>query len=132
MSSAAQPGSSPSPQLGVLEAQVMDLLWQRSPRTVRDVIDALDRRPAYTTIATVMQNLQRKGLVATQRNGRAVSYIPEVTREGHTALMMRQAVESSGDPAASILHFVKDMPEDELTMLRQFLDQTSTDPENPS
>lgn len=110
----------------------MDLLWEQSPRSVRDVIDALERRPAYTTIATVMQNLQRKGLVSAQKEGRLVSYVPQVSREGHTAMMMRQAVESSGNPTASILHFVKDMPEEELKMLRQFLHQTTTETDSPS
>lgn len=116
-----------SHHLGALEAQVMDLLWQQGPRSVRHVMDALPQHPAYTTIATVMQNLQRKQLVNPQREGRAVLYLPEVTREAYTAQMMRHALESSSDRAASILHFVKDMPDDELTMLRHYLDQAPTE-----
>ena len=50
--------SHPVPRLGELEQQVMDLLWEASPRSVRDVMDALPHSPAYTTIATVMQNLR--------------------------------------------------------------------------
>ena len=121
-----------TPQLGALEAQVMDLLWQQGPCSVRDVMDTLEQRPAYTTIATVMQNLQRKHLVRSQRQGRAVSYLPEVTREAHTAQIMRHALESSSDRAASILHFVKDMPDDELTMLRQYLDQSPAESRDSS
>lgn len=128
MTKAAQEPESgtPAPQLGALEAQVMDLLWTQGPCSVRDVMDTLEQRPAYTTIATVMQNLQRKHLVRAQRRGRAVSYLPEVTREAHTAQMMRHALESSNDRAASILHFVQDMPDDELSMLRHYLNQSPT------
>lgn len=102
----------------------MNLLWEASPRSVRDVIDALPKNPAYTTIATVMHNLQRKQLVRSQKSGRAVSYFPEVSREEHTAMMMRQALETSGDPRASILHFIDDMPPQELAMLRQYLNES--------
>lgn len=110
----------------------MDLLWGRGPCSVRDVMNTLEQRPAYTTIATVMQNLQRKHLVRAQRQGRAVSYVPEVSREAHTAQMMRHALESSSDRAASILHFVKDMPDDELSMLRHYLDQSPTEEQEAS
>ncbi|GAA3278340.1 BlaI/MecI/CopY family transcriptional regulator [Nesterenkonia halobia] len=105
----------------------MELLWETSPRSIRDVMDALPQRPAYTTIATVMQNLQRKDLVQPRREGRAVFYLPTVDREAHTARMMRHVLESSRDRSASILHFVQDMPEEELTMLRRYLKQTSGD-----
>lgn len=129
--SKSEPGSR-TPQLGDLEAQVMDLLWQQSPRSVRNVIDALDRRPAYTTIATVMQNLQRKGLVRSKKDGRSVFFLPEVGREEHTALMMRHALAAGGDPTASILHFVKDMPQEEAAMLRQYLNQNSPGAGDPA
>ena len=111
-------------QLGELEELVMDLLWQHNPRSVRDILDALPRRLAYTTIATVLQNLKRKDLVTTQREGRLVSYLPLRTREEYTAQLMRQALDHSADRAASILHFVQDMPQDELAMLRDYLEQT--------
>lgn len=111
-------------QLGELEELVMDLLWQDNPRSVRDILDALPRRLAYTTIATVLQNLKRKDMVTTQHNGRLVSYLPTRSREEYTAQLMRQALEHSDDRAASILHFVQDMPDDELAMLRDYLEQT--------
>ncbi|MGO3310686.1 MAG: BlaI/MecI/CopY family transcriptional regulator, partial [Brevibacterium aurantiacum] len=44
-------------RLGALEQQVMDLLWDEGPLTVRQIIEASDNVPAYTTIATVLTNL---------------------------------------------------------------------------
>ncbi|UUZ43527.1 BlaI/MecI/CopY family transcriptional regulator [Janibacter limosus] len=41
---------------GALEAQVMDVLWDHGPATVREVIEHLPSDPAYTTIATVLTN----------------------------------------------------------------------------
>lgn len=119
-----QQSSSPVPRLGELEQQVMDLLWESPPQSVRDVMNALPQQPAYTTIATVMQNLRTKHMVDTQRQGRWVFYVPQLTREEYVSRVMHQALDSSHDKAASILHFVQDMPEDGLKMLRDYLEQS--------
>lgn len=113
-----------APQLGELEQQVMDLLWDSSPRSVRDLMEALPHNPAYTTIATVMQNLKTKQMVEPQRQGRLVFYVPQLTREEYVGRLMHQALDNSHDKAASILHFVQDMPEDGLDMLREYLNKS--------
>lgn len=112
------------PRLGELEQQVMDLLWESTPRSVRDVMDALPQRPAYTTIATVMQNLRTKQLVEPQHQGRLVFYVPQLTREEYVSRLMHEALNSSHDKAASMLHFVQDLPEDGIEMLRDYLEQS--------
>lgn len=114
----------PVPPLGELEQQVMNLLWDTSPRSVRQVMDALPSDPAYTTIATVMQNLKTKQLVSTQRKGRFVFYLPQLSRDEYIARQMHQALEGSNNKAASILHFVQDMPAEGLQMLRDYLEQS--------
>ncbi|RJN32367.1 BlaI/MecI/CopY family transcriptional regulator [Nesterenkonia natronophila] len=108
-------------RLGPLEQRVMDLLWDYSSHTVREVMDQLPSQPAYTTIATVMGNLERKGLVEARRQGRYVRYAPRCTREEHTAALMRQALGVSRDRTASILHFVDTMPDEERNLLRAYL-----------
>ena len=118
-----EPDSTPAgfPRLGALEAQVMDVLWDHGPVTVREVIDRLPRDPAYTTIATVLANLGRKGLVAVTREGRSTRHAPQVSRQEHDATLMTCVLEASRDRAASILHFVDTMPEDDRTLLREYL-----------
>src|SRR5699024_12045888 len=46
--------------LGALERQVMEVLWDDGDLTVRELISALGDVHAYTTIATVLSNLDRK------------------------------------------------------------------------
>ena len=48
-----------------LELQALSVLWERGPSTVRVIRDELPdgRERAYTTVLSIMQNLQRKGLV---------------------------------------------------------------------
>lgn len=117
------------PRLGTLEAQVMDVLWDHGQATVREVIDHLNTDPAYTTIATVLSNLDRKQLITITREKRSTRYGARITRHEHAAHLMEHALASSRDRAASILHFVGTMPDDDLDLLRDYLDRRGQGPE---
>lgn len=108
-------------RLGALEQQVMEALWEHAPLTVRDIIAQLGDRHAYTTIATVLGNLERKGTVLAEREGRSVHYAPCCTREMHAARLMKEALSTSSDPAASILHFIDAIDPREVRMLKEYL-----------
>ncbi|MGC0251446.1 BlaI/MecI/CopY family transcriptional regulator [Pseudactinotalea sp. Z1748] len=108
-------------RLGTLEAQVMDVLWTSGAATVREIIAELPAEPAYTTIATVLSNLERKGMVDAKRQGRFVLHRPRMSREQHIALTMGRALDAGGDRAASIMHFVQTMPEQDRELLREYL-----------
>ena len=55
----------PAPKLSRLELQVMEVFWNRGPSCVRDLLDALPpkKRPAYTTIQTIVHRLEVKKAV---------------------------------------------------------------------
>ena len=92
------------PALGDLEVQVMRRIWaRREPVTVREVLGDLqrDRNIAYTTVMTVMGNLEKKGWLRRHAEGRAYLYEPLVSAEEYGAALMRQALEASTDRAAS-------------------------------
>ena len=108
-------------RLGALEQQVMDLLWNEGPLTVRQIIEALGNDPAYTTIATVLTNLERKQLVERERQGRSVLHTPTISREEHAATLMQKALVNGGDRAASILHFVEGIGAEDVELLRSYL-----------
>jgi len=111
--------------LGQLEATVMERLWaSESSVAVRDVLEDLQkgRAIAYTTVMTVLDNLHRKGMVTREKAGRAYRYRPAYTREEHTAALMEQVLAGSGDRGAALMHFVEQMPPDEIRRLRQALE----------
>lgn len=111
-------------QLGQLETVVMDRLWAWGrPCAVREVLEDLQRERsiAYTTVMTVMDNLQRKGLLKRVLDGRAYRYEPVQTREEHTATLMGQVLDGSGDRTATLLRFVEQMPAAEAARLREAL-----------
>src|SRR5215211_5397607 len=69
--------------LGELEAEVMNLLWQRPDQTVVEVEERLRRKReiAHTTVLTTLDRLHRKGYLTREKRGKAFVYAPRYTRE---------------------------------------------------
>ncbi|MGH9045921.1 MAG: BlaI/MecI/CopY family transcriptional regulator [Acidimicrobiales bacterium] len=111
-----------SARLGDLERQVMEVLWAASGAALRGRAVA-DRLPdyAYTTIATVLDRLSRKGQVHRVTEGHAHLYSATGTAGTHAAKAMREALEATTDPADALAQFVYDMPGGQLESLRRAL-----------
>jgi predicted transcriptional regulator len=60
--------------LGPLELQIMEVLWAAGECSVRDVVERLDRKLAYTTVMTTLDRLFKKGLLDRQKSERAFLY----------------------------------------------------------
>jgi predicted transcriptional regulator len=108
--------------LGDLEVRVMRAIWARGEAvTVRDVLGALetDRPLAYTTVMTVMGNLERKGWLRRHAEARAYRYEPLVSAEEYSAGLMRQALEASTDRPAVLVHFIEELSADEARALEE-------------
>jgi predicted transcriptional regulator len=77
-------GAAERPQLsslGHLEEGVMEVLWTRGESSVRDVVDALHRPLAYTTVMTTLDRLFKKTLLCRRKVERAFLYSPRLSRE---------------------------------------------------
>lgn len=130
MTAAPEPEHSAGPaSLGALEQLVIEALWDHGALSVREVISALGSDHAYTTIATVLSNLERKDMVVSRREGRYVRHLPRRSRSQHAAQLMQHALSTSRDRTASILHFVEAMDEHDLSQLRRYLEAQSPAPE---
>ena len=64
------------PNLGPLESDVLRVLWNKGESTVRDVLEALDRPLAYTTVMTTLDRLFKKGLLDRHKSERSFRYVP--------------------------------------------------------
>jgi predicted transcriptional regulator len=103
------------PHLHELEAEIMDEVWARDACTVRDVLDALNSRSptprAYTTVMTVMQRLDGKGLLRRERDGRRDVYVAALSREEYAqaraGAQVGALVDEYGDVA--LAHFARHM-----------------------
>jgi predicted transcriptional regulator len=64
------------------ELEVLKVLWERGPSTVREVMDVLNEaRPrAYTSVMSLLNVMTDKGLLVRQPQGRAFVYRPKADR----------------------------------------------------
>jgi predicted transcriptional regulator len=109
---------------GELEAVVMDRIWNRDgTTTVRDIFDELadEREIAYTTVMSTMDNLHTKGWLARERDGKAYRYWPTLTREQHSAQLMRDALDAGGSSDLVLTHFLEQIGPEESAHLRDAL-----------
>ena len=67
--------------LGDRELDIMGVLWELGSGTVIEVRDRLDADLAYTTVLTILRNLEEKGVVAHTAEGRAHRYTPRIARQ---------------------------------------------------
>lgn len=132
--------SSSVPTLGPLERDVLEAVWcisasgqdARGPASdtvgtvgIREVYERLgDRGLAYTTISTVLTNLEKKGVIERAARGRPVQYRALIGRDEYSAALMNEALSYSWDRRASILHFVNGMDESEVEALRELVQRT--------
>jgi BlaI family transcriptional regulator, penicillinase repressor len=64
------------------QAEVMNVIWPLGAATVQDVVDAIPRPLAYTTVMTTMKILEDKGFIARcEKRGRAYVYRTLVSSE---------------------------------------------------
>jgi predicted transcriptional regulator len=73
--------SAPRLQLGPLEIDVMETMWRFGLCNVRDVVERLERKLAYTTVMTTLDRLYKKGFLERELADRAYTYRAKLSRE---------------------------------------------------
>src|SRR5262245_9660542 len=66
------------------ELEALKVLWDQQHATVREVwrvLSAADRDLAYTTVLSLMQVMEQKGLVGHRAEVKAYIYFPQVERQ---------------------------------------------------
>jgi BlaI family transcriptional regulator, penicillinase repressor len=87
-----------------LEMQVLSVLWTRGASTAREVLAAMPdgKKRAYTSILSVMQVMEKKGLLTHTNKGVAHVYQPAVSRRHVLQPFLRRVLNEvfGGRPAA--------------------------------
>jgi len=114
--------------LGELEAEVMEVMWRLNEATVKKVnrlMEANGRSFAYTTILTVMQNLEKKGLLRVRKENKKNIYSPAMTKEEFLKRMVGETVRSLIEdfPEEVVSHLVEanELQEEEIERLLKLL-----------
>jgi predicted transcriptional regulator len=85
---------SKSATLTEAELRIMNVLWDRGPATVHDVLQALPSKPnlAYNSVLTIIRILETKGYVKHVKDKRAHIYMSKIDREDATRFEVRHLV----------------------------------------
>ncbi|HNU76849.1 MAG: BlaI/MecI/CopY family transcriptional regulator [Prolixibacteraceae bacterium] len=72
-------------QLTKAEEQVMHILWNKKEALVKEVVEEFEEpRPAYTTVATVLKVLEKKGFADHKTIGNVHLFFPLVAKRDYT------------------------------------------------
>lgn len=65
------------------EWNVMECLWEKSPRTGRETIDFLKEKMGWSrsTTLTLLRRMEEKGAIGSETGGEVKQFIPLITRE---------------------------------------------------
>jgi BlaI family penicillinase repressor len=115
-------------ELGSLQQAVMEVLWSLGEGTVEQVRQALPgRQPAYTTVLSVLQKLEKSGWVRHRSEGRAYVYSAARSREqaGSNALWKFVDGVFRGDPLLLFEHLLDGdrIDDTDLAALRRMIDE---------
>ena len=66
-------------KLTIQEEEVMLYIWSLGDCFVKDIVAKFpEPKPPYTTVASIVNNLKRKGYVVAKRFGNTYQYIPQI------------------------------------------------------
>lgn len=119
--------------LGSLEKEIMEVCWHVSHATVRDVMNAIQRkRPiAYTTVMTVMDRLYKKGVLKRTVAEHAYRYRPAHDRASFArraaANVAKSFIAQFGDVGiAQFMDVLEDIDPKKLRALRDKIQKTKS------
>jgi len=117
------------------ELEILKLLWQTGPCSVRQVRDGLLRTaqhpPAYTSVMTVMSTMVEKRYLSRRREGNGYIYRASVKRSGITQSMLHDLIARAFDGSAAnvALGLLRDsdLEPSQLQELNQLIDEKSAE-----
>ena len=121
----------PTRRLGELELQILNVLWERGPSAVRDVLEALPTpKPIYTTVLTMMRLMHEKGYLDRRERGRAHVYTARLREQSTKRGLLRDLIQGAfrGSAEALLVRLLEDekLSPEELDRVRQLIGKKET------
>jgi predicted transcriptional regulator len=129
------------PRAGMSDAErdIMQCLWEEGPGTVREVQERMAARgPDWTrsTVITLLQRLEAKGYVSSDRSAHAFVFHAAVSREDFVQQRVQELADqlAGGRAASLLLAFAQRqrLSAQEIHELQQLIDQMSKRSTRPS
>ena len=96
--------------LGERELDVMAVIWAQGSGTVGEVRRRLGAKLAYTTVLTILRNLEAKRFLRHEEEGRAHRYFPRVQQGTAQKSALARLIDTlfHGSPEALVARLVDD------------------------
>lgn len=113
------------------EEQVMIYFWQLGPSFIRDVLTEMpDPKPPYTSVASVVRNLEKKKYLSPFKVGNSIQYNPIIKESDYKRVFLSGVVRNyfTGSYKEMVSFFVKDqkISKDELKELLDIIENEET------
>lgn len=80
------------------EEEAMKAIWKAGNGSVKQLLDHLEEpKPPYTTLASTVKNLEKKGYVESQLAGNTYLYRPAISEEEYKKKFMNSVVKNYFD-----------------------------------
>lgn len=80
-----------------VEEETMQAIWRTGEGNVKSFMEHLDENIPYTTVASTIKNLERKGYLQSRLIGNAYLYKPAVTEDDYKKKFMGKVVKEYFD-----------------------------------
>ena len=116
-----------------LEMQILSVLWDRGASTAREMLEAMPdgKKRAYTSILSVMQVMEKKGLLKHRNRGVAHVYSPAVSKRKIIQPFMRKILNEvfAGRPSAMMQALLTEttVSDRELAEIHKLLQKANTE-----
>jgi predicted transcriptional regulator len=88
------------------ELEILTLLWEKNPQTVKDIHDQLSKRKdvGYTTTLKIMQLMVAKGILSREPDGKSHLYYPLLEKRKTQGKLIDTLLDTAfGGSAASLV-----------------------------
>ncbi|OYX23240.1 MAG: CopY family transcriptional repressor [Algoriphagus sp. 32-45-6] len=115
-------------ELNQHEEQIMSLFWDQGELLIKDVLDQLpDPKPFYTTLASTIRNIERKGYLTHRMYGTVNIYKPAVSKDDYSKKSINRYVDIFfGGSMGNFLSFLveeKNITKKEVKELQSLINQ---------
>ena len=77
------------------EEEVMLIIWQVKNGVIKDFLNQMEEpKPPYTTVASIVKNLEKKGFLSSEKIGNTYLYIPRITQTEYKKKFLSGIVKS--------------------------------------
>ena len=120
-------------QLGRMQLQIMQILWEKRRATAREITEALaeSQNVAHSTVQTVLRGLEDKQAIAHETEGRTFVFYPRVEEKNYRSSATRDLVERvfGGNVGELVTHLLENekVAARELDEIRQMIDRRTNE-----